>query len=99
MVYDVDEPTGQQIVSVHVRCQNCSIPVYKPLVLDAYYKIAIPSYLSSGGDGFQMLTNVENLTTGPSDIEAIEYYLQRRDPVYAEEEGRIIVNGEFDNPT
>lgn len=99
MVYNVSEPRGQQIVSVLVRCQNCTIPAYEPLNLEAYYKIAISSYLSSGGDGFQMLTNVENLTTGPTDIEAMLYYLEHRDPVYIEEEGRITIYGEYIIPT
>lgn len=99
MVYNVSNPPGQQILSIDVRCQNCTIPVYEPLDLEKYYSIAIPTYLSSGGDGFEMLTNVENLIIGPMDLEVLEYYIEHRDPVFIEEEGRIIVYGEFINPS
>lgn len=99
MVYNVDKPKGQQLQSILVRCQNCMIPTYEPLELDKYYSIVLPSFLSNGGDGFNMLTKVEDLVKGPRDVDVFQHYFEHRDPVYAEEEERITVHGEIIIPS
>lgn len=94
VIYNLNKPQGQEIESILIRCQNCTIPVYQPIQLDKYYKIAIPSFLSSGGDRLDMLKkNLKNLVIGPVDTEAFEYYIQHRSPIFAEEDERIVIHG------
>lgn len=46
IVYNLRKPEGEQIDSILIRCQNCTIPKYEPLDMEKYYKLAVPSYLS-----------------------------------------------------
>lgn len=94
VVYNMDKPQGQQIESILIRCQNCTVPTYEPIKLDKLYKIAIPSFLSSGGDRLEMLKkNLKNLVIGPVDVDTFEYYIKHRSPIFEEEDGRIVIRG------
>lgn len=94
IVYNLRKPEGEQIDSILIRCQNCTIPKYEPLDMEKYYKLAVPSYLSSGGDKYIMLKeNLKNLIIGPVDVDTFEYYIEHRSPIFQEEEERIVIHG------
>lgn len=94
VVYDLGKPQGQQIESIQVQCQNCTIPSYEPLQLDKYYRIALPSYISSGRSKLRMLRkNLKNIVKGPIDIDVFIYYLKHKSPISPKIEDRIVVRG------
>lgn len=65
VTYNLKYPPGQRVVSVEVRCTECSVPDYEPLKLDKTYKIIAPSFIVGGGDGYTMIAdNLKNLVTG-----------------------------------
>lgn len=94
VVYNLNKPQGQQIESIRIRCQNCTVPIYEPLELEKTYRIAVPSFLSSGGDRLEMLKkNLKNLVIGPVDMDTFEYYIKHRSPIVEEEDERIVIHG------
>ncbi|KAL5019670.1 hypothetical protein ScPMuIL_002562 [Solemya velum] len=58
--YDTARQSGERVVDVSVRCQNCLVPRYEPIDRKALYKIAVSDFVISGGDGYDMLKNNEN---------------------------------------
>ncbi len=52
VVYDITKPNGQRVKKLLVRCKDCRVPHYLPIDNETVYKIAIPSYIATGGDGF-----------------------------------------------
>lgn len=90
IVYDLSQPEDSRIVSLKVRCSDCEIPVYEDVDEDKYYKIAVNSFLVTGGDGYAILSdNLQNHKVGRVDIDVVTEYVERYSPVYAEIEGRI----------
>ncbi|XP_061719225.1 uncharacterized protein LOC133526563 [Cydia pomonella] len=57
--YDFRYPPGKRVVKVSVRCGMCPMPTYSLLNKTAIYKILMPAFLSTGGDGYQSLGNHE----------------------------------------
>ncbi|XP_073934704.1 5'-nucleotidase isoform X2 [Castor canadensis] len=55
VVYDLSREPGDRVVQLDVLCTKCRVPSYEPLKMDEVYKVILPSYLASGGDGFQMI--------------------------------------------
>lgn len=55
VVYDLSRKPGDRVVKLDVLCTRCREPSYKPLRTDEVYKVVLPSFLASGGDGYQML--------------------------------------------
>lgn len=51
-VFNLKNPVGERVVSVHALCNKCKIPVYEPLNLFKYYRVIVPSFMADGGDGF-----------------------------------------------
>ena len=54
MQYNISQPNGRRVVKLEARCSKCEIPRYEPIRDDDVYKLAAPSFLVAGGDGFQM---------------------------------------------
>lgn len=52
--FDITQSPGHRVSSVFIRCSDCSIPKYEPLVLTANYTIVTNDYLADGGDNFQV---------------------------------------------
>lgn len=57
IVYDIEAQIGSRVKSVFTRCGNCSIPKYRPLVLDRNYTVVTTSFLMRGGDGYSVLAH------------------------------------------
>lgn len=65
VTYNLFLPPGNRVVSVEVRCTECSVPDYEPLDIEKTYRIVAPSFIVGGGDGYTMIAdNVQNLVTG-----------------------------------
>lgn len=90
IVYDLSQPEGSRVISLKVRCNACEIPIYEDLNEEQYYRIAVNSFLVTGGDGYTILTdNIQNHRVGRVDIDVLTEYIETYSPVYAETEGRI----------
>lgn len=55
VVYDLSRKPGDRVVKLDVLCTRCRVPSYEPLRTDEEYKVILPSFLVSGGDGYKML--------------------------------------------
>ena len=55
VVYDISRNPGDRVVKLEVLCTQCRVPSYEPLRMDKVYKVILPSFLVSGGDGFRMI--------------------------------------------
>jgi 2',3'-cyclic-nucleotide 2'-phosphodiesterase (5'-nucleotidase family) len=54
VVYNVSQPVGERVKSVDVLCRQCDVPVYEPLSVEKMYRMIVPSWIASGGNGFTM---------------------------------------------
>lgn len=61
--FNINKPVGKRVVEVLVRCQKCIIPEYEPLSLEKKYRVVMPSFLATGGDGFTMFRDYKEDTT------------------------------------
>ncbi|XP_057652348.1 apyrase-like isoform X1 [Diorhabda carinulata] len=92
---DTGKPAGQRVVSLKVRCQNCTVPVYNDIEMERYYKLSVNSFLASGGDGYSMIAeNMINKHVGRHDFDIMMEYLDHRSPVFQEEGKRSTVFNE-----
>jgi 5'-nucleotidase len=84
VVFDLSREANNRVVSIDVLCRICenNIPKYEPIDLEAFYRVAMPSYLAEGGDHFSMIpTNFRNLIYGPRDIDALTDYITKHSPI------------------
>ncbi|XP_018574672.1 apyrase [Anoplophora glabripennis] len=95
VVMNLTQPQGERVQSVKVRCQACMVPVYEDLDENKMYRIVVPSFITTGGDGYTIISdNLQNLKVGSVDIDVFVKYLSEKSPVYQEEEGRITIYGQ-----
>lgn len=57
MVLDVSQPAGRRVRSLSILCTQCRVPRYDPVRDAAVYTVVLPSYLVTGGDGFNVIKN------------------------------------------
>ncbi|GLH02541.1 Apyrase [Gryllus bimaculatus] len=98
VTYDLRRPAGQRLGDVAALCHRCQVPRYEPLQPDAWYPVAINSYLLRGGDGFDVFTQSRVVDEGPHDLSVVMRYLQKQSPVVQPRDGRITVEGFFSDP-
>lgn len=55
MAYDLSRPPGRRVQSLRILCTRCRVPRYQAVLDSAVYKLVLPSYLVTGGDGFSMI--------------------------------------------
>ncbi|XP_050515512.1 protein 5NUC-like isoform X2 [Diabrotica virgifera virgifera] len=91
VVYDASKPSYSRVVSVKVRCGNCSIPLYSDLNLSKNYTIVTSKYLTDGKDGFHVLKEkaMDLAYEKVTDVDTVVSYFNKYSPVFAEVEGRI----------
>jgi 5'-nucleotidase len=65
--YDLSKPAGQRIVLLTVDGQ--------PVRDDAVYRVAMNSFLASGGDNFTIFREGTDATGGVQDVDALEAYI------------------------
>ncbi|XP_017155292.1 protein 5NUC-like [Drosophila miranda] len=95
VAYDPSKPEGQRVLSVQVRCAACRIPTYSDLDDAAFYNVIVQEFLFDGGDGYVLkeANNTQHQRLQKKDSEAVKQYLQERQYIYPEVEGRIIFRG------
>ncbi|EHB05044.1 5'-nucleotidase [Heterocephalus glaber] len=90
VVYDLSRKPGDRVVQLDVLCTKCRVPSYEPLKMDGIYKVTLPSYLASGGDGFQMIKDeLLKHDSGDQDINVVSQYISKMKVIYPSVEGRI----------
>lgn len=55
VAYDINNLSEPHVDSIQVLCQSCDNPIYEPLNLTEVYKIILPTFIATGGDGFVVL--------------------------------------------
>lgn len=88
--FDLSLPPFERLQSVSVLCTECRVPRYEPLDDKKVYKLAMPSYIADGGDGYSMIKD-EKLKhdSGDLDISVVERYIRESKRVHPAVEGRI----------
>ncbi|XP_007526197.1 5'-nucleotidase isoform X2 [Erinaceus europaeus] len=90
VVYDISRKPGDRVVKLDVLCTQCRVPKYEPLRMDKVYKVILPNFLASGGDGYQMIKEeVLKHDSGDQDINVVSGYILKMKVVYPAVEGRI----------
>ncbi|KAL0123039.1 hypothetical protein PUN28_007578 [Cardiocondyla obscurior] len=78
------------VVDVKIRCRACEYPVFNELVHDQWYRLVIPSFLASGGDGYHIFKDEgRNHKIGTLDIDHLIKYVARISPILIGTERRI----------
>lgn len=110
IVYDMTKPINKRVVTVKVLCARCIVPKYSDLDLMGQYNIILPSFLLSGGDGYNW---TETSTVNPMeksiilkkyDYEVFADYIKTKSPIYPGLEFRIqfskkLQENEIDKPS
>lgn len=91
IVYDVEAEIGSRVKSVFIRCGNCSIPKYRPLVISKNYTVVTTSFLMKGGDGYSVLARRARIINvlGGTISDAVIQYIKDVRVVCPEVNGRI----------
>lgn len=89
VVFDLRRPPGSRVVDAKARCWACDIPKYSKIVDKDMYKVIMPSFLATGGDGFSMFLGLPRTTLGYNELACTKYYVSHHSPIYPQIEGRI----------
>ena len=54
--YDLSKAPGYRVKTVLIRCSDCAVPVYHSLDMDKKYGLVSITYLLSGGDEYDVLS-------------------------------------------
>uniref|UniRef100_A0A3P8PLC4 5'-nucleotidase n=2 Tax=Astatotilapia calliptera TaxID=8154 RepID=A0A3P8PLC4_ASTCA len=88
--FDLSKPPQHRVKSLSILCTKCRIPVYEPVENEMVYKVVLPSYMVTGGDGFSMIKDgFLKHNSGDLDISVVSRYITQRKQVYPSVEGRI----------
>ena len=71
--YDLSKPKGQRVVAMRIDG--------KPVNPAASYRITVNNFLASGGDGYSVLTEGRVIADGGLDLDALEAWLAKGQPV------------------
>ncbi|APD08886.1 MULTISPECIES: bifunctional metallophosphatase/5'-nucleotidase [Thermus] len=90
--FDLSRPAGDRVVRVEVKTPQG----FRPLDLEATYRVVVNNFIAAGGDGFTVLKEAQGyrVDTGFSDAESFMDYLRELRVVEAGLEGRIEVLNE-----
>ncbi|KAL7743238.1 hypothetical protein ACLKA6_016182 [Drosophila palustris] len=91
VTYDFTKPVNSRVVSVHVRCADCPVPVYEPFEPTKSYRIVASDFLVGGGDGYTMLTGGTDVQPSVTDIDALISYAENISPIYTGHEDEFVV--------
>lgn len=82
VTFDLNKPVMERVSSVAVRCAECDVPQYEPLDLEKWYRVALCSFLVTGGDGYEVIVdNARNHVTGRLDYEVLVDYISKYSPL------------------
>ncbi len=92
--FDIRKPIGSRLVSVLAGDpQDQSGEGWVAIEDRTQYEVAVPSFLATGGDRFQMIPDElsEYKNTGFLDNDLLVSYLKKNDPLELPASGRIVV--------
>ncbi|XP_017769128.1 PREDICTED: apyrase-like isoform X1 [Nicrophorus vespilloides] len=89
VVYNLKNPIGNRVKSIQVLRGDGK---YEELDSSKEYKVITASYVTRGGDGFQVITdNLRNTEKGSVDVDVVADYLRgTSSPVRIGKEGRLV---------
>lgn len=92
VVYDINLPPGSRVVRLQARCLECAVPGMTDVQADEVYKVAMPSFLANGGDGYSVIkeNKINHHLTGLLDSDVYVNYLSQMSPIYQGTENRIL---------
>lgn len=92
VVYDLNLPPGSRVVRLQARCLECVVPGLKDVKDDEVYRVAMPSFLANGGDGYTVVRDnkINHHLTGLLDSDVYVNYLSQMSPIYQGTENRIL---------
>jgi 5'-nucleotidase len=79
--YDLTKPEGQRILDLRLNGG--------PIRDDGRYRVAMNSFLATGGDNFTVFTEGTEIFGGPQDLDAIERYIASASPLAPPTPNRI----------
>lgn len=48
------QPVGKRIISIRIRCEECTPVEFEPIDLNRFYRIVAPDFLAKGGNGYSI---------------------------------------------
>ncbi|XP_014218115.1 apyrase [Copidosoma floridanum] len=94
VVYNLTKPAYSRIVSVKVRCQKCSQPVFEVLHDDEWYRLILPTFVLNQGDNITTIAMKQrNHQIGRLDVPQIINYIEKISPVDYKVDGRLTLLG------
>lgn len=92
VTFDLSRAVGMRVTSLRALCTHCRVPVYEDVVPDQVYKVMVPSFLVSGGDGYSVIRD-ERLkhNSGDLDVSVVQDFVSKRRVIHTAVEGRIII--------
>ena len=80
--YDLSKPAGAKVASVEVAG--------KPMAALATYRVVTNDFLAAGGDQFNIFKQGRNISSGPSQRDAVADYIRKNSPMDVQVRNRII---------
>lgn len=72
------------------RCRACEVPRFENLLEDEWYRIALPSFLVTAGDGYDPFeTCGRNHKVGYLDSDLLAAYMKKISPIIVGTDGRV----------
>ncbi|XP_015438966.1 PREDICTED: apyrase-like [Dufourea novaeangliae] len=90
VTYNVTGNT-RTVLDVLIRCRACEVPRFEKLVHDEWYRIVVPTFLVTAGDGFTPFeTCGRNHQIGDIDSELLEKYMKKISPITVGMDRRVV---------
>ncbi|KAM8832587.1 5'-nucleotidase isoform 2-T3 [Spinachia spinachia] len=98
--FDLSFPAGRRVRSLGVLCTRCRVPRYQPVQAEEVYRVVLPSYMVTGGDGFFMIAEeMLKHDSGSLDLSVVSDYIAKKKKIYPAVEGRIKIYNSASGPT
>ncbi len=81
--YKASAPMGQKVDAASLKLDG------KPVDPAGRYRVTVNSFLAPGGDGFRVLAEGTERVGGPVDVDALEAWLRKNQPLSPPDTGRI----------
>lgn len=89
--YDFSKRSGMRVAKAFIRCGMCKVPEYFPVNKTKIYNILMPSFLSMGGDGFSVFTDLLATPLIYDELESTTEFVRGHSPIYTAVENRIVI--------
>ncbi|XP_072043474.1 snake venom 5'-nucleotidase-like [Amphiura filiformis] len=93
VTYDLTSAPYHRVIDV-LQCIDCINGAYYPLEEHQVYKIALSSFIRSGGDGYEMIkNNTLDYVVGEPGKDVVASYIEHFSPLSTSLDGRIVIHG------